>query len=128
MDGAEARRILDEYFPRKKRFVGGNYSSKKYNIVGFGSENITEYLHCPPDAGVRLVKIKDELRCPSCGFTHKKEEAINEQEIQPQHAKQQTRIISSKNKKKYYADNDEEIKESDLYDKHVTYYHEEVPK
>lgn len=49
MDGAEARRILDEYFPKKKRFVGRNYSTTKYNIIGFGFENITEYRHCPLD-------------------------------------------------------------------------------
>jgi DNA-directed RNA polymerase subunit M/transcription elongation factor TFIIS len=129
MDGAEARRILDEYFPRKKRFVGVNYSTKQFNIIGFGTENVIEYKHCPLDPGVRLIKIKNELRCPTCGYTYRKEEAVNEQVIEPQHAKQQTRIITAKSKKKKrYADNGEEIKDPDLYNEHVTYYHEELPK
>jgi hypothetical protein len=37
-------------------------------------------------------------------------------------------IVPGKGKKKYYSDNGEEINDSDLFDKHVTYYHEEVPK
>ncbi len=77
MDGAEARRILDKYFPKKKRFVGRNYSTTKYNIIGFGFENITEYRHCPLDPGVRLIKIKGDLKCPTCGYTYKKEEVPN---------------------------------------------------
>jgi ribosomal protein S27AE len=128
MDGNEARRILDQYFLRKRRFVGGNYSTKKYNIIGFSEVDAIEYKHCPLDIGVRLIKIKDELRCGKCGFTYRKEETVNEQAIESHHQKQQTAIISGKGKKKHYSDNGEEIKDPDLFDKHATYYHEELPK
>ena len=102
MEGAEARRILDEYFPKKKRFVGGNYSTKRFNIVGFGSEDLTEYKHCPLDPGVRLIKIKGELKCPTCGYIYKKEEAPNEESIKIKHEQNKTRIISGKINKKYF--------------------------
>lgn len=130
MDGNEARRILDQYFPRKKRFVGGNYSTKKFNIVGFGLVDDIEYKHCPLDPGTRLIKIKGSLTCPTCGYVFTEEEAPNEEDISIKHTKQnQTRIVSAKgNKKKHYSDNGEEIKDPDLFNQHVTYYHEEVPK
>lgn len=94
MEGAEARRILDEYFPRKKRTIVGNYSTRKFNIVGFGTEDIIEYKHCPLDLGVRLMKIKGDLKCPKCGYIYRKEDVVNEQAIQSQHKKQQTAIVS----------------------------------
>ena len=114
MDYDQITRTLDEYFPRKKRTVAGNYSTKKYNIIGFGSEDIIEYKQCPLDIGVRLIKVKGELRCPTCGYTYKKEEAINEDTIQPQHAKQQTTIISGKRNKKYYDKSGNLITDPDL--------------
>jgi hypothetical protein len=129
MDGAEARRILDEYFPRKKRFSAIiNQNPKKYNIIGWGYENIQEYKHCPVDVGVRLIKTKNGLQCPTCGYVYKKEEATTESNVRAVNAKQQTRIVSPKGKKKHYSDNGEEIKDSDLINEQVTYYHEEVPK
>ncbi|HJR49249.1 MAG TPA: hypothetical protein VJ799_13905 [Nitrososphaeraceae archaeon] len=105
-----------------------NQNSKKFNIIGWGYENVQEYKHCPLDSGVRLIKVKGEWKCPQCGYTYQQEEASNEQEIQPQHKKQQTSIISAKGKKKHYSDNGEEIKDSDLINEHVTYYQEELPK
>jgi uncharacterized Zn finger protein (UPF0148 family) len=133
MDGAEARRILDEYFPRKQRSIARSYTTKKFNILGFGNENILEYKHCPLDPGVRLIKIKGELRCPSCGYYYKQEEATNEQTIQPQHEKQQTAIVSSKIKKKFYDDQGTEINDPDLIQQiqqgaHVISYHEQKPQ
>ncbi|HEU4469207.1 MAG TPA: hypothetical protein VFR61_09265 [Nitrososphaeraceae archaeon] len=133
MDGAEARRILDEYFPKKKRFVGRNYSTTKYNIIGFGFENITEYRHCPLDPGVRLIKIKGDLKCPTCGYTYKKEEVPNEEGVTIKHNKQQTAIISGKGKRKYYDKSGNEINDPDLIQDiqqgaNVISYREELPK
>lgn len=103
MDGAEARRILDEYFPRKRRFVGGNYSTSKYNILGFGSEDVIEYKHCPIDIGIRLIKTKRGLSCPTCGYIYKKEDAPNEESINIKHKQQKPMIVSAKKTKKYYS-------------------------
>lgn len=130
MDGAEARRILDEYFPRKRRTIARNYSTSKYNIIGFGTEDIIEYKHCVYDIGVRLIKVKGQLLCPKCGYTYKKEETVNEQAIESQHQKQQTRIVSGKGKRKYYDKSGNEINDPDLIQDiqqgaNVISYHEE---
>jgi hypothetical protein len=114
MDGAEARRILDEYFPRKKRFVGSNYSTRRFNIIGFGSEDIIEYKHCPLDVGVRLIKTMKGLQCPKCGYIYRNEEAPNEEGISIKHNEQQTRIVSGKKKKKYRDKFGTEINDPDL--------------
>ena len=130
MDGAEARRILDEYFPKKKRFVGGNYSTKRFNIVGFGTEDLTVYKHWPLDPGVRLIKIKGELKCPTCGYIYKKEEAPNEESIKIKHEQKKTRIISGKINKKYHDKSGNLITDPDLIAEiqrgaNVISYHEE---
>jgi rubredoxin len=114
MDGNEASRILDQYFPRKKRFVGGNYSTKNYNIIGFGSESITEYKHCPLDPGTRLIKIKGELRCPKCGYVFREEEAPNEEGVTIKHKQHRTEIISGKRNKKHYDKSGNLINDPDM--------------
>jgi hypothetical protein len=129
MDGAEAMRILDEYFPRKRRTMTVNYSTPKYNIIGFGSENITQYKHCPLDPGVRLIKIKGDLKCPKCGYIFREKEAPNEEGVSIKHKQQQTRIISGKGKKKYYDKFGSEITDETLIKDiqqgaNVTYYKE----
>ena len=116
--------------PRKKMLVGGDYSTRKFNIVGLGSENLTEYKHCPLDPSVRLIRIKGELKCPTCGYIYRKEEAVNEQAIQSKHAKQQTVIVSGKRKKRYYDKQGNEINDPDLIadiqrGANVISYHEE---
>jgi hypothetical protein len=114
MDGAEARRILDEYFPRKRRTMTVNYYTPKFNIVGFGSENITEYKRCPLDVGTRLIKIKGEWKCPRCGYVFKEQEAPNEEGVSIKHKQQQTEIVSAKGKKKYYDKFGNEINDETL--------------
>ena len=130
MDGNEARRILDEYFPRKKRFVGGNYSTPRFNIIGFSNEDIIEYKHCPLDLAVRLIKTKRGLTCPTCGYIYTKEEAPNEEGVTIKHNKQQTKIVTGKRKKRYYDKQGNEINDPDLIadiqrGANVISYHEE---
>ena len=132
MDGAEARRILDEYFPRKRRALTINYSTPKYNIIGFGNENITEYKHCPLDPGVRLIKIKGELKCPKCGYIFRQEEAPNEEGVSIKHKQQQTKIISGNGKKKHYDKfgteiNDEQLIQDIEQGANPIYYREDKP-
>lgn len=132
MDGAEARRILDEYFPRKRRALTINYSTPKYNIIGFGNENITEYKHCPLDPGVILIKIKGELKCPNCGYIFRQEEAPNEEGVSIKHKQQQTKIISGNGKKKHYDKfgteiNDEQLIQDIEQGANPIYYREDKP-
>lgn len=132
MDYDQIRRTLDEYFPRKKRTIARSYSTKNYNIIGFGSEDIREYKHCPLDPGVRLIKIKGELRCPSCGYTYKQQEAPNEESVKIKHEKQQTAIISGRRKKKHYSKDGNLINDPDLIAEiekgaNVISYREELP-
>lgn len=132
MDGIEARRILDEYFPRKRRFVGGNYSTRKFNIIGFGTEDITEYKHCPLDPGVRLIKIKGDLKCPTCGYIYTKEDAPNEECVKIKHEQNQTRIVSGRSKRKYHDKQGNEINDEQLIQDiqqgaNIISYHEELP-
>lgn len=132
MDYDQIRRTLDEYFPRKQRTISRSYSTKKYNIIGFGTEDIIEYKHCPLDPGVRLIKIKGELKCPTCGYIYKKEEATNEEGISIKHNKQQTRIVTPKTRKKYYSKDGNLITDPDLIAEvqkgnTVISYHEELP-
>jgi hypothetical protein len=133
MEGKEARKILDEYFPRKRRFVSTNYSTPRFNIIGFGTEDITEYKHCPLDPGVRLIKTKRGLSCPTCGYIYTKEQSPNEEGVTIKHNKQQTAIISGKGKKKYYDKFGTEINDPDLIDEiqrgaNFISYREELPK
>ena len=132
MDGRRAREILDQYYPRNKRFVGGNYSTTKFNIIGFGLVEETKHRTCPFDPGVRLIKHPKDgnmLLCPRCGYQASRKEAPKEPDFKTTHQKTKPAIITGKGKKKqHYSDNGEEIKDSDLINEHVTYYHEELPK
>jgi hypothetical protein len=133
MDYDQIRRTLDEYYPKKRRFVGRNYSTSKYIIIGFGTEDIIEFKHCPLDPGVRLIKIKGDLKCPTCGYIYTKEEAPNEEGVSIKHNKQQTAIISGKGKKKYYDKFGNEINDPDLIAEiqrgaNVISYREEKPQ
>ena len=133
MDYDQIRRTLDEYYPKKRRFVGRNYSTSKYNIIGFGTEDIIEFKHCPLDPGVRLIKIEGDLKCPTCGYIYTKEEAPNEEGVSIKHNKQQTAIISGKGKKKYYDKFGNEINDPDLIAEiqrgaNVISYREEKPQ
>ncbi len=67
-------RNLHEYFPGKKKFVGGNYSTKRFNSIGFSTEGIVEYEHCPLDHWCQVDKDKGELKCSQYGYTYKKGE------------------------------------------------------
>ena len=133
MDYDEMKRRLDEYYPKKRRFVSTNYSTPRFNIIGFGTEDIVEYKHCPLDPGVRLIKIKGDLKCPTCGYIYTKEEAPNEEGVSIKHNKQQTAIISGKGKRKYYDKSGNEINDPDLIQDiqqgaNVISYNEELPK
>lgn len=100
----------------------------RFNIIGFGSEDIIEYKQCPLDPGIRLEKIKGELRCPKCGYTYRKEEAVNEESVKVKHLQTKPAIITAKKKKKYYDKSGNEIKDPDLFGKNVISYHEDIPK
>jgi hypothetical protein len=133
MDGAEARRILDEYFPRKRRDMTVNYSTPRFNIIGFGSENVTEYKHCPLDPGIRLQKIRGKLMCGKCGFVYTEQEAPSDEGVSIKHKQQQTKIISGKGKRKYYDRQGTEINDPDLIQDieqgaNVISYREDLPK
>lgn len=131
MDGKRAREILDQAFPRKRKFVGGNYSTTKFNIIGFGLVEETKHRICPVDPGVILIKHPKDgtlLLCPRCGYQAPRKETPKEPDFKTTHQKTKPAIISGKGKKKQYSNNGEEIKDPDLYNEHVIYYHEEVPK
>lgn len=108
----------------------------KFNIIGFSSTPPTKYRHCVIHPGRRLVQDlqdPDKLFCPECGTPYLPNDTSAEEEYRSKFGPQQTRIVTAKKKKKYYAKDGNEITDPDLIAEvergaNVISYHEWKPE
>ena len=85
-------------------------NNRKFNLIGFERIQIDtkQYRHCSIHPYKRLIEHKTDqnlLFCPECGSTFPLKDTVKEQDIQtdvPASNSNTTKIISARNKRKYY--------------------------
>jgi hypothetical protein len=112
--------------------------SDRFNIIGFDFQKYSnidpqKWKHCVIHPGSRLISKPDEpgvLMCPLCGTSYLPKDTISEENFEPTvNPKTQTKIFTTKSKKKYYDEkgneiNDEQLLKDMASGKTIISYHE----
>jgi hypothetical protein len=95
----------------------------KFNLIGFDFQNYSnidpqKWKHCIVHPGTRLISKLDEpgtLWCPQCGTPYVPKDTISDENFRPSASpKKQTKIITTKRRKKYYDKQGNEINDEQL--------------